>query len=562
MLSFKDFIQDEDCKEQSSLQVLSESSINNHSTHLEDLIFTRGKQGLYDALEAVDFIIDSIGKQTVNKAVSTKIDGCVRGDTLVLTTHGLVKISELTNNDLVASYNINEKRIEFGANSIPRITGIKKKDWVRVEINRPNNYIYTTVDHPFLMASEKYTEAQKLNRRSVLFDVDKKHNKGILSVTKIKERYEHWDLTTPNMNFVVSVGGILLVVHNSPAIFMINGEKGFGVATKSIFNKNPKINYSVTDIMSNHSGDLTTTLKSALNNLKDIIPNTKNRVYQGDLLFTESSKKFFEKDGEKYIGFHPNTILYSVLEDSETGKEIKKADIGIAVHTEYSWDGIDPSTLKVEKYGISKDVFRESSKVFLIDTVSNLSDKNHKIPFTLEQFKQLNELIENTKKLGSKIDWDILTEDSGKNLKVFVNSYIRKNIDFPSSSEMYDNFLDWIEEMSKKDEESKKTDKGKQRARERYNPLRELFVNRDTLIKLFEVFKNLTEIKNTIIDKLSQLSTYHNFIVKSNGDMVVAGEEGFVMTQTNARGVKLVDRLKFSSNNFSADIIKGWSKGQ
>jgi len=41
----------------------------------------------------------------------------------------------------------------------------------------------------------------------------------------------------------------------------------------------------------------------------------------------------------------------------------------------------------------------------------------------------------------------------------------------------------------------------------------------------------------------------------------VTGSEGFVaIDKTTSGAVKLVDRLEFSTNNFSPDVIKGWQK--
>ena len=61
-----------------------------------------------------------------------------------------------------------------------------------------------------------------------------------------------------------------------------------------------------------------------------------------------------------------------------------------------------------------------------------------------------------------------------------------------------------------------------------------------------------------IIGKLNNLSIYHNFVVKTNGDMEATGEEGFVVSAGPAKGVKLVDRYTFSRNNFSKEIIHGF----
>ena len=40
----------------------------------------------------------------------------------------------------------------------------------------------------------------------------------------------------------------------------------------------------------------------------------------------------------------------------------------------------------------------------------------------------------------------------------------------------------------------------------------------------------------------------------------VTGSEGFVAIDKSGGAVKLVDRLEFSMNNFSKDVIKGWER--
>src|SRR6056300_982226 len=76
----------------------------------------------------------------------------------------------------------------------------------------------------------------------------------------------------------------------APAIICgINPENGkFFVGTKSVFNKNPKVNYSTGDIRKNHSGALAEKLSVALRELSRL--GIKD-VLQGDLLFTQSDLK-------------------------------------------------------------------------------------------------------------------------------------------------------------------------------------------------------------------------------------------------------------------------------
>jgi hypothetical protein len=61
------------------------------------------------------------------------------------------------------------------------------------------------------------------------------------------------------------------------------------------------------------------------------------------------------------------------------------------------------------------------------------------------------------------------------------------------------------------------------------------------------------------LDRISELSTF----VKTKDGFKVTGQEGYVAISTdlgNQSAVKLVDRLEFSKNNFSSEILKGFDK--
>ena len=72
----------------------------------------------------------------------------------------------------------------------------------------------------------------------------------------------------------------------APAVFAgINPENGkFFVASKSLFNKTPKINYTEADVDANHTGGLAVKLKTALKNLS--LLGIKG-ILQGDIMFTK-----------------------------------------------------------------------------------------------------------------------------------------------------------------------------------------------------------------------------------------------------------------------------------
>ena len=538
-------------------QILSEALVNKHSSHIEDLIFSRGKQGVEDAIQGLKYVVKTIGEQSVRGSVSTKIDGCIDENTRVVTMRGPKMIKELTNDDFVKVYDKASDSYRYCNNTQPRITGRSKK-WVKIHTNN-NGFLICTEDHKCLTGRRDWIEAQKMEGRS--FYCPEMNNKRlpVERVEKLDGKRDQWDLTTSAANFVIVVGSNEVVVHNSPAVFFGNSNKGFFVASKGIFNKTPKINYTEADIEANHSGGLADTLKVALQWLKNVVPNTKDKVYQGDILFTKDTIKHFQHNGKDLIGFHPNTIIYTVEKDSDIGKTIQNSEIGLAVHTEYEWNGEDPSTLKVSRFGISDDIFKDNSKVFIIDTISNLNPKQP-LQFSSEQYDKINSTLKQIEKLAATVTWAIFDQDAqlGQYLETFVNTYIRANKPYPSPDEMTEQFFDWIEQKVADEKGKLKTEKGKARVDQRYASVRDLKKDSKQIETMMKIFKLFSEVKLMIIRKLNEMSLYNNFVMKSNGDLVGTGEEGFVITQTNAKGAKLVDRFEFSKNNFASDIVKSW----
>lgn len=538
-------------------QILSEALVNKHSSHIEDLIFSRGKQGVEDAIQGLKYVVKTIGEQSVRGSVSTKIDGCIDENTRVVTMRGPKMIKELTNDDFVKVYDKASDSYRYCNNTQPRITGRSKK-WVKIHTNN-NGFLICTEDHKCLTGRRDWIEAQKMEGRS--FYCPEMNNKRlpVERVEKLDGKRDQWDLTTSAANFVIVVGSNEVVVHNSPAVFFGNSNKGFFVASKGIFNKTPKINYTEADIEANHSGGLADTLKVALQWLKNVVPNTKDKVYQGDILFTKDTIKHFQHNGKDLIGFHPNTIIYTVEKDSDIGKTIQNSEIGLAVHTEYEWNGEDPSTLKVSRFGISDDIFKDNSKVFIIDTISNLNPKQP-LQFSSEQYDKINSTLKQIEKLAATVTWAIFDQDAqlGQYLETFVNTYIRANKPYPSPDEMTEQFFDWIEQKVADEKGKLKTEKGKARVDQRYASVRDLKKDSIQIETMMKIFKLFSEVKLMIIRKLNEMSLYNNFVMKSNGDLVGTGEEGFVITQTNAKGAKLVDRFEFSKNNFASDIVKSW----
>jgi len=116
----------------------------------------------------------------------------------------------------------------------------------------------------------------------------------------------------------------------APAIFAgIDPADGqFFVAKKGLFNVNPKLYKTQSDIDKDLSGELAAKFTVALREFAKL--GIKKGVYQGDLLFTSGDLSVVTIDGEKHYSFQPNTIVYTVPVRSSLGAQLAKAKIGIS----------------------------------------------------------------------------------------------------------------------------------------------------------------------------------------------------------------------------------------
>ena len=76
---------------------------------------------------------------------------------------------------------------------------------------------------------------------------------------------------------------------------------------------------------------------------------------------------------------------------------------------------------------------------------------------------------------------------------------------------------------------------------------------------MFDLMNAIVDAKLIIINKLDKVKQIDTFVRTRNG-FKVTGSEGFVAIDKSGGAVKLVDRLEFSMNNFSKDVIKGWER--
>ena len=346
----------------------------------------------------------------------------------------------------------------------------------------------------------------------------------------------------------------------APAIICgINPENGkFFVGTKSVFNVTPKVNYTPADIRKNHSGPVADKLLVCLQNLKRL--NIKS-VLQGDLLFTQGDLKPANIEGENMITFTPNTITYAVPMNSDIGKRIRKAKMGIVFHTMYTGKTLSSMTAS---FGTVRG--GGGSNVFLADAA--YKDTSGSSTFNKSELSSFDNLIKMAEGSLYKAS-PILDEMSkagtnplsvGFRLKTFFNYYIKNTKGGLSKVKtMQKMFRDYYENMLQAEIDNRKTESGKQKyIKAKEDGLK--FVDRNQTPLYFAIASHISlqNAKNYLIQKLQQIQSVGHFLRTPNGYKVTA-PEGYVAVDRVAGAVKLVDRLEFSRANFTAE--KDWVKG-
>lgn len=349
----------------------------------------------------------------------------------------------------------------------------------------------------------------------------------------------------------------------APAIFAgIDPRDGkFFIAKKGVFNKEPKVYKTPADIDADTQGDLAVKLKAALAEFKKL--GIKSGVYQGDLMFTQSDLKKETIDGDTYITFHPNTIVYAVPYDSELGSKIRKAKIGVVWHTTYTGDSFETMTASFGHSIIQH--MTPTSSVWMDD--ANYKDYSGVANFTAAETNYVTNLLSRIGTLFKAIPAETINAihqdaDLLMLVKTFNNSKVRAGERVTNPKLHVQELFHWIYARYQKDIDSKKTEKGKGVAEEKRKKIMQFFTTHSQadIANVFELSNLIADCKAPIIAKMNQAGHISTFIKTANG-FKTTGVEGFVaIDHLKGGAVKIVDRLEFSKNNFSAEIIKGWQR--
>ena len=340
-------------------------------------------------------------------------------------------------------------------------------------------------------------------------------------------------------------------IDGAPALVMASDYYGQKfIALKHSWDKN-KIYKNLAEIQEAYPDrpDLCEKLSMVFSAL-DIISIPQNEIWMCDFLYAKKDLKVKNIDGQDYLTFHPNTLLYAVPVESELAKKISRTEFGLAYHTKYIGQE------KTISFDVNIDELQHVPNILQLDARLPEIRKTPDQSLT-DDFRFLySELEKAIDKLTSMPGYPELCQNSKAIalLHMFRNAEIRKGNEDLDSAGLYA----WIQDRFEKEAETKKTENGKESTRARGQALLES-LDKNLIDQLYLVQKLAVSIKEPLIQFQDDQATIKTFIERLDGTIEPASSEGLVSTDNYGNCQKLVNRLNFSKNNFSDTVRKGWS---
>ena len=350
----------------------------------------------------------------------------------------------------------------------------------------------------------------------------------------------------------------------APAIFAgIDPSDGkFFVAKKSVFNVSPKLYKTEKEIDDDLSGTLNSKFKVALSEFSKL---GIQGVLQGDLLWTDDLETE-TIDGETYITFQPNTIVYAAPVNSDLGRTFARSKIGIVWHTTYTGSALQDMKAS---FGADISKLKKTSTVWMDD--ATYKDTSGKSTFTEKETEQITKVLSEVGKTFQKINANGLRKFlvvqngmtgalAGASLKTYNNSKVRVGEKISNPKAHAKGYEKWVFNSIQKQIDKAKSDKGKEKyinIQKEY--MREIKRHTSNLEYVITFQNLLVDAKMQIVKKLNSVKQLTDTFIKTANGFKVTNPEGFVaIDRVSGGAVKLVDRMEFSYNNFTA--IKAWDK--
>ena len=348
----------------------------------------------------------------------------------------------------------------------------------------------------------------------------------------------------------------------APAIFAgTNPENNkFFVGTKGVFAKNAKLNYTPEDIDRNHPAEgLNRKLKIALKYLPEL--NIQG-VIQGDMMYSQEDLQDETIDGDDYLIFKPNTIVYAIPKNSDLANQISASKMGIVFHTRYTGDSLPEMDAN---FDVDVSSMTRTSNVWFRD--AEYEDVSGSASMTEKETAQITGILSGAGRLFRQLNPNILKyiqnhKDVNIQIKAYTNTKIREGRPIENPEAHARGLIVYLKQKFEKELNKLKTEKARLRKQQAQREFLKFFqTNIRQLAQIFEMQNMLIACKILILRKLEQVKTMTKTFIQDDDGFRVTNPEGFVAVDKlkSDQYVKLVDRLEFSRQNFNA--AKNWSKG-
>jgi hypothetical protein len=328
--------------------------------------------------------------------------------------------------------------------------------------------------------------------------------------------------------------GLTMKYDGSPALVFGHHPKTnkFFVATKSAFNKNPKINHTPEDIERNHGDkpELAKKLNQALEHLPKVTP--KKGVYQGDMMFGHDDV-VHNPNGS--ASFKPNTITYSA--HGQEANKVKSSKVGVVVHQQYH--GRDIGDMKASpnienKFRQHPDVWHKTAEH---DTgITNYGQKDQL------EFKKHMDAAQKIHDTNKKTMYAATEphQGAGGHLATYINQTVRNNVK-PSVRGLQQHIMDKSQIVQSRLKTAKAAEKKQGAAQQEVSHVNKHSESYENLLKMHQ---HIAKAKNVLVKTLNQ----HPGTLSHHIDGKETHPEGYVINHKN-EPTKLVDRAEFSRAN-------------
>ena len=307
----------------------------------------------------------------------------------------------------------------------------------------------------------------------------------------------------------------------------------FFVASKSAFNKDPKINYSEADIMKNHghAPGLVNKLKAALKHLPKVAP--KNGVFQGDFLYNKADDDV-QQDAKGNYNFKPQLINYQAKKGSEQAAKIARAKMGFYVHTGYK--GTNLENMKAD-YTPDTSGFKQHADVHMHHWHEGFDAKRAK--YTDAEHAQFKNEMNKAGKILTGSDKHALFGAMHGLDQDHITTYINKSV-VHGEQPTVEGLAKHVAQRHQKAIDSVKTDKAKaQKTAAMQADQAHIKTNKTHLANLLQMNQHLQNAKNALLPALTRGDTT-GYKYSINGQDSTA--EGTVAVTKENRPTKYVNR--------------------